>query len=98
MQYSDLVTHRGQLKKLLKSETASQNVETAMKQIVTDTKLKKILNKINSVCNLDMKKADDALVDSFIFLEGIHQLSAENISTGLKTFIILKRLLYTSYL
>ena len=98
MQYSDLVTHRGQLKKILKSETASQNVETAMKQIVTNTKLKKILNKINSVCNLDMKKADDALVDSFIFLEGIHQLSAENISTGLKTFIILKRLLYTGYL
>lgn len=82
MQYSDSVTHRGHLKNLLKAETASQNVETAMKQIVADTKLKKILTKINSV----------------VFLEGTHQLSAENISTGLKTFIILKRLLYTGYL
>lgn len=98
MQYSDLVTHRGHLKNLLKSETASQNVETAMKQIVADTKLKKILTKINSVCDFDMKKADNALADSFVFLEGTHQLSAENISTGLKTFIILKRLLYTGYL
>lgn len=98
MQYSDLVTHRGHLKNLLKSEIASQNVETAMKQIVADTKLKKILTKINSVCDFDMKKADDALADSFVFLEGPHQLSAENISTGLKTFIILKRLLYTGYL
>lgn len=98
MQYSDLVTHRGHLKNLLKSEIASQNVETAMKQIVADTKLKKILTKINSVCDFDMKKADDALADSFVFLEGNHQLSAENISTGLKTFIILKRLLYTGYL
>ena len=69
-----------------------------MKQIVADTKLKKILTKINSVCDFDMKKADDALADSFVFLEGTHQLSAENISTGLKTFIILKRLLYTGYL
>lgn len=98
MQYSDSVTHRGHLKNLLKSEIASQNVETAMKQIVADTKLKKILTKINSVCDFDMKKADDALADSFVFLEGNHQLSAENISTGLKTFIILKRLLYTGYL
>lgn len=98
MQYSDSVTHRGHLKNLLKAETASQNVETAMKQIVADTKLKKILTKINSVCDFDMKKADDALADSFVFLEGPHQLSAENISTGLKTFIILKRLLYTGYL
>ena len=98
MQYSDSVTHRGHLKNLLKAETASQNVETAMKQIVADTKLKKILTKINSVCDFDMKKADDALADSFVFLEGTHQLSAENISTGLKTFIILKRLLYTGYL
>lgn len=98
MQYSDSVTHRGHLKNLLKAETASQNVETAMKQIVADTKLKKILTKINSVCDFDMKKADDALADSFVFLEGTHQLSAENISTGLKTFIILKRLLYTEYL
>lgn len=98
MQYSDLVTHRGHLKNLLKSEIASQNVETAMKQIVADTKLKKILTKINSVCDFDMKKADDALADSFVFLEGNHQLSAENISTGLKTFIILKRLLYAGYL
>ena len=98
MQYSDLVTHRGHLKNLLKVETASKNVETAMKQIVADTKLKKILTKINSVCDFDMKKADDALADSFVFLEGNHQLYAENISTGLKTFIILKRLLYTGYL
>lgn len=98
MQYSDSVTHRGHLKNLLKAETTSQNVETAMKQIVADTKLKKILTKINSVCDFDMKKADDALADSFVFLEGPHQLSAENISTGLKTFIILKRLLYTGYL
>lgn len=98
MQYSDSVTHRGHLKNLLKAETASPNVETAMKQIVADTKLKKILTKINSVCDFDMKKADDALADSFVFLEGTHQLSAENISTGLKTFIILKRLLYTGYL
>lgn len=98
MQYSDSVTHRGHLKNLLKAETASQNVETAMKQIVADIKLKKILTKINSVCDFDMKKADDALADSFVFLEGTHQLSAENISTGLKTFIILKRLLYTGYL
>lgn len=98
MQYSDSVTHRGHLKNLLKAETTSQNVETAMKQIVADTKLKKILTKINSVCDFDMKKADDALADSFVFLEGTHQLSAENISTGLKTFIILKRLLYTGYL
>lgn len=98
MQYRDSVTHRGHLKNLLKSEIASQNVETAMKQIVADTKLKKILTKINSVCDFDMKKADDALADSFVFLEGNHQLSAENISTGLKTFIILKRLLYTGYL
>lgn len=98
IQYSDSVTHRGHLKNLLKAETASQNVETAMKQIVADTKLKKILTKINSVCDFDMKKADDALADSFVFLEGTHQLSAENISTGLKTFIILKRLLYTGYL
>lgn len=98
MQYSDSVTHRGHLKNLLKAETASQNVETAMKQIVADIKLKKILTKINSVCDFDMKKADDVLADSFVFLEGTHQLSAENISTGLKTFIILKRLLYTGYL
>ena len=98
MQYSDSVTHRGHLKNLLKAEITSQNVETAMKQIVADTKLKKILTKINSVCDFDMKKADDALADSFVFLEGTHQLSAENISTGLKTFIILKRLLYTGYL
>lgn len=98
MQYSDSVTHRGHLKNLLKAETTSQNVETAMKQIVADTKLKKILTKINSVCDFDIKKADDALADSFVFLEGPHQLSAENISTGLKTFIILKRLLYTGYL
>lgn len=98
LQYSDSVTHRGHLKNLLKAETASQNVETAMKQIVADTKLKKILNKINSICAFDMKKADDALTDSFVFLEGKNQLSVENVSTGLKTFIILKRLLYTGHL
>lgn len=82
MQYSDSVTHRGHLKNLLKAETTSQNVETAMKQIVADTKLKKILTKINSVCDFDMKKADDALADSFVFLEGPHQLSAETFQLG----------------
>ena len=98
MQYSDSVTHRGHLKNLLKSENTSQNVEMAMKQIVTDAKLEKILDKINSVCEFDMKKTDDTLTNSFVFLEGKNQLSAENISTGLKTFIVLKRLLYTGHL
>ena len=69
-----------------------------MKQIVTDAKLEKILDKINSVCEFDMKKTDDTLTNSFVFLEGKNQLSAENISTGLKTFIVLKRLLYTGHL
>lgn len=94
---SNASTHRAYLRACLQ-EMPDNNVETAMKQILVDKKIKPIMDKINDICHLEMRQEGDNVADTAFYEEGSQKVSIENISTGLKTFLILKQLLYTGHL
>ena len=79
--------HRSHLKKCLNSVSSNHNV---VDEIVANKKLEQIYQKISMVCEGDVVKEKLGSVGYHI---GTYRLEVKNMSTGLKTFAILKRLL-----
>lgn len=89
-------THRAHLKACLE-EVPVDDMDAAMNQILVNNKIQTIINKIDGICHMQMRKNGDAL-ETVFFEDGNKKISVENISTGLKTFLILRQLLYTGHL
>lgn len=87
--YEDVPNHRDYLKRKLFSSKTESNV---IDGIIAKDKLKNILFKINTVCSGEMVKTSP---NRFGYKKntGDPSLNIENLSTGLKTFVILKTLL-----
>ncbi len=79
--------HRSHLKKCLNSVSSNHNV---VDEIVANKKLEQIYQKISMVCEGDVVKEKLGSVGYHI---GTYRLEVNNMSTGLKTFAILKKLL-----
>lgn len=79
--------HRSHLKKCLNSVSGNHNV---VDEIVANKKLEQIYQKISMVCEGDVVKEKLGSVGYHI---GTYRLEVKNMSTGLKTFAILKKLL-----
>nr|WP_318717953.1 ATP-binding protein [uncultured Treponema sp.] len=91
--YYSQTGHRGSLyRKLRPSFKEDINIDTAIKEILTTKKLQNIYEKIDTACNGNIISNSGK---GFTYqLEGSRKkLSIVNLSTGLKTFLIIKTLL-----
>lgn len=91
--YYSQTGHRGSLyRKLRTSFKEDINIDTAIKEILTTKKLQNIYEKIDTACNGNIISNSGK---GFTYqLEGSRKkLSIVNLSTGLKTFLIIKTLL-----
>lgn len=85
--------HRDHLKMCLMRGVNKSNVEYTINEIIADKSIKQILDKFDNICNLEMRLNDNSRINRYLFFQGENPIFAENISTGLKSFIILKELL-----
>lgn len=90
-------THREHLKACLQ-EVPDDDMKSAIQQILVDDKIQKIIDKIDGVCHMESRQKEDGESEMMFFEEGKRKIPTENISTGLKTFLILKQLLYSGHL
>ena len=91
-------THKEHLEQCLRTNKARTDVEQAIEEIIVDRRMNRILSEISKAC-------DGALELSGLFRESFRyvektgvEINVSNISAGMKTFIILKRLLQNGYL
>ncbi|MCL1806374.1 MAG: ATP-binding protein [Oscillospiraceae bacterium] len=84
-------THEGHLCSCLSIETSPESVETAIDGILISKRLKRVFSKLNTVCSGEMSlfKGRIAVYED----EEGYSFDMVNVSTGLKTFIIIKTLL-----
>lgn len=85
---SFIYTHRGHLIDLLRNEDEEDLLHT----ILTEKRFKTIYDKVNSVCGGEVAHVGAAGF-SYKTAYSDQEINAKNLSTGLKTFYILKRLL-----
>lgn len=78
------------MRKLLKEE--HKNVEAAFNEVLINERLKKIIKKINEICRGSLSYSE---LNGFSYYDNDLdiKLSSNNISSGLKTFVIIKTLL-----
>ncbi len=66
-----------------------------IEEIVANEKFERIYNKVSTVCTGDVVKAKRATLE---YRVGEKSLEVKNLSTGLKTFAILKKLLVSGFI
>lgn len=86
------LTHRDYLKMTLTQNKNSDDVEAAIKELIVDAKMQHILDKINTVCDGEMKLISSSSF-GYAHENQSQPIRIENISTGLKSFVVLKTLL-----
>ncbi len=84
--------HRLHLQSKLRNMKEDFGIEDAINKIIVSEKIENIISKINTICSGEMIKTSNA---RFGYKENNKEkvLDIKNISTGLKTFVILKTLL-----
>lgn len=86
--------HREHLREKLTARNEASLVKSAINQILTDKKLGIIFKKLNNVCGGEMvKRPNSSLVLDYREGNSEIALDIKNVSTGIKTFAILKTLL-----
>ena len=90
-------THRAHLKACL-HELPADDMKSAIQQILVDDKIQKIIDKIDGVCHMEARQNGGGASGTMFFEAGKQRIPTANISTGLKTFLILKQLLYSGHL
>lgn len=83
--------HRSNLLEMLVQKRNRSIVSNVMDEMVVSEKLTTIFNMLNDICEGDLERPSDKYVYSSSKYE--EPLALSNISTGLKTFLILKTLL-----
>ena len=87
--------HRDHLILKLYSNTENSSVKNAISEIVVSKKLEAVFNKLNSICSGEIvRSAPRGYAYQVVTSDAL--LDVRNISTGLKTFVILKTLLLNS--
>jgi predicted ATPase len=84
--------HGEHLRAKLAIKTDGDSVTTALTEIITTKKLDSILEKLNSVCTGELTNKSSHVFE-YTEPDSNNVFDIKNISTGLKTFIILKTLL-----
>lgn len=84
--------HRSNLKSKLLNTKPDTTVKGTIEEIVTNKKLENIFSKLSTVCNGELIKTDNAKI-AFKTKGFKEALDISNLSTGLKTFVILQTLL-----
>lgn len=89
------LNHRESLKLCLSDSKSRGVVEDAIKELMVDAKMKTIMDQINAVCDGEMKAVPSPFGRSFGYIKRGQKkpLQIENMSTGMKSFIVLKTLL-----
>ena len=90
--------HRDYLKMCLLRPNKKGNVEEVFEEIIVDHRMDRILAKINGVCNGDMNTVQSNIGYRYLDNNEAQFVHMSNVSTGIKTFIILKELLKKGYL
>ena len=83
--------HRGKLLEMLAQERKSSIVRNVMDEMVISEKLTLIFNMLNEICEGDLARP----LDKYVYSSSQYKspLPLSSISTGLKTFLVLKTLL-----
>lgn len=84
--------HKDHLKLKLRIGSSESTVQEALNEIITSKKIKSIVDKINIVCNGEMVRTTRTSY-GYQAEKSNKVLDIKNISTGLKSFVILKTLL-----
>lgn len=84
-------SHKRHLLRKLLDDRKTTEVEEAFNEIIINDRINKILNKINEVCGGSLRYTSKGFLYKVSALE--QPINIINISTGLKTFIIIKELL-----
>lgn len=92
------LTHREHLKKCIHSSKDRSDVEEAIQELIVDNKMQRILDKINTVCDGEMKLNTLSSYSYSQISKSSQSLFVENLSTGIKAFLILKTLLLKGFL
>ena len=89
----NIVHHKEDLYNKLENSNLNNNL---ISQTLNKAKLSEISNKLNSITNGSFSNIDDELKFN---IPGLNEpLNLRNLSTGLKTFVIIKRLIENGYL
>lgn len=83
--------HRSKLLEMLVQKRSRSTVSNVIEEMVVSEKLAAIFSILNNICEGDLERPSDKYVYSSAKYE--EPLTLSNISTGLKTFLILKTLL-----
>lgn len=83
--------HRSKLLEMLVQKRSRSTVSNVIEEMVVSEKLAAIFNMLNNICEGDLERPSDKYVYSSVKYD--EPLALSNISTGLKTFLILKTLL-----
>jgi energy-coupling factor transporter ATP-binding protein EcfA2 len=91
------LTHREHLQMCLSNKRNAFPIKEAIDEIIVSKKLTEVYKKLNAVCSGEMVKRN---VRSIAYREGStdNAIDIANVSTGLKTFVIIKTLLLNGYL
>lgn len=91
-------THREHLERCLRVNKERTDIEQAIEEIIADRRMDRILGKISQACDGGVELRG-VLRESFRYTgkSGV-EINVSNISAGMKTFMILKRLLQNGYL
>lgn len=84
-----IIGHREHLRKKLLNPSPNDNV---IESLVSNKKLENIYNKISTICSGEIKKSKSNSI-GYLEADSEEVLHVRNLSAGLKTFVIIKKLL-----
>jgi len=89
------INHRDHLKSKLLIDNEESTVKNAIDEIITSKRLEKVLVELNKVCKGELIRKTSSPRTTISYKEGDSEtaLDIKNISTGIKTFAIVKTLL-----
>lgn len=84
---------------LRKITRRKESTLSVVDDVIVEEKLKSVYSKLDSVCGADIKENDEEEGELLYYEKSLKRgINISNISTGVKSFLILKRLLYKGYL
>lgn len=89
--YNRVATHQSHLRAKLLNENNGSEIEEVVREEAITSHINKIINKIEEACNGELANTSGGIIYKSESSNKVFRMA--NVSTGLKTFIIIKRLL-----
>lgn len=89
--YNRVATHQSHLRAKLLNENNGSEIEEVVREEAITSHINKIINKIDEACNGELANTSGGIIYKSESSNKVFRMA--NVSTGLKTFIIIKRLL-----